>query len=82
MTSPQTLEAGDVQGISLVIGDVSPMPTKIDIDISDYLTGKQLITLKNIALQNKGARIPATSLDSIYKRSGKYTLSVHSGELA
>lgn len=68
--------------MKIILGEVGTPLTKIDVEIFDYVTGKKYISLKNVPVQDNRIQIATTSIDSIFKKAGKYTLSIHSGELA
>lgn len=81
-STTQTLQAGDAQGIRLILGETEPVITRATINIYDYVTGKKYFTFKDLTVQNNRLQIPASSLGDLLKKSGRYTLDIESGELA
>jgi len=68
-TSSQTIQAGDKNGLNLILGETNTPLSKVDIDIRDYITGKSYVTLKNIPVTQNRVQILASSLESIIKRT-------------
>lgn len=81
-TTTQTLQAGDTQGIRVILGNTEPVITRATIGIYDYVTGKKYFTFKDVSVQNNRLQISANSLGDFLKKSGRYTFDIESGELA
>ena len=54
----------------------------MNIEIRDYITGKNYASLKGISVNQNRLQILPSSIDTLIKRAGKYTISLESGELA
>ena len=79
LTTSETIEAGDKNGINLILSETKTPITRVNID---YITGKNYASLKGISVNQNRLQILPSSIDTLIKRAGKYTISLESGELA
>lgn len=82
LTTSETIEAGDKNGINLILSETKTPITRVNIEIRDYITGKNYASLKGISVNQNRLQILPSSIDTLIKRAGKYTISLESGELA
>lgn len=81
-TASQTIRAGDKEGVQIILGATTPTVTRVNVEIFDYVTGKKFLTLKDVTVKDNRLQLTPETLSNIIQKSGRYTISLESGEIA
>lgn len=76
----QTLIAGDTRGLEVVLSGLDVYPPTVDVSIQDYVTGQEQWLYKSVPVTNNSIRLGSPAIDSVLRKSGKYTITVIAGD--
>jgi|GEM_PF-2875254 len=74
--TPKTVRADD-DGIKMLFQSENS-PTKVDIDFVDYITNKNILSLRSVSVIDNILKIGSPAADPVLHRAGKYRVTLTS----
>jgi len=75
--TPKTVRADDANGINILFQSDNA-PEKVDIDIIDYVTNKNILSLRSVPVTQKTLKIGSPAADAVLHKAGKYIITLKS----
>jgi len=66
--TPSTVRADDTQGITILFQS-GTIPTRVDVDIREYITNKNILSLSDVPVTDKILRITSPAADPVLHKA-------------
>ncbi len=79
--TPKTVRADDLNGIQILFQSDN-VPTNVDIDIVEYVTSKNVLSLRSVPITQKTLRIGSPAANMVLHKAGKYVVTLTSNGIS
>jgi hypothetical protein len=79
--TPKTVRADDSEGIRILFQSDNA-PSSVDVDITDYVTNKNILSLRSVPVTQKTLKIGSPAANPVLHKAGKYIVTLRANGLS